>query len=164
MWLKYRVGDIVNLPTTLLSFLSAIWLMNELRTFRVLNRFHINSTTGSITTILDVWIHTFVSQIVLLSSASKQEKQERNYAFPKSSERDYSNVLLELKAVLDLRKYPFSCPSFKGNQKTIQNFKNQGSIPFQRIKKKVSACSLMALMGFTYSQDSDAHSSKYSWT
>jgi len=130
MWLKCRAGDIVNLPTTLLFFLLAVWLMNELKTSRVLNSFHMNSTTASITTTLYVWIHTAVSQVISLSSANKQEKQERNDAFSKSSEKDYSNVLLELKAVLDLRKYPFSCPSFKGNQKTTQNFKNKGSIPF----------------------------------
>lgn len=123
MWLKCRAGNIVNLPTTLLFFLLAVWVMNELKTSKQYCLYE-NSTTASITMTLYVWIHTLVSQIISLSSANKQEKQERNDAFPKRSEKDYSNVLLELKAVLDLRKYPFSCPSFKGNQKTIQNLKN----------------------------------------
>lgn len=137
MWLKCRAGNIVNLPTTLLFFLLAVWVMNELKTSKQYCLYE-NSTTASITMTLYVWIHTLVSQIISLSSANKQEKQERNDAFPKRSEKDYSNVLLELKAVLDLRKYPFSCPSFKGNQKTIQNLKifmlmvcyHKGSIPF----------------------------------
>lgn len=97
--------------------------MNELKASRVLNSFHVTkNTTASITSMLYIWIHTVVSQIISLTSAKSQERQERNDAFPKSSEKNYSNILLELKALLDLRKYLFRLSLFQRESEDNSEF------------------------------------------